>query len=159
MQSQRIFEIATYWRNILANEIFVDSDILLDLLLKREPYYISAAKMLSLAEKGKLAVYTTPVVVTNIYYIIRELTDNTNALQYIRKLLSFVKIIPLDEKTLLLAIDSKFTDFEDAIQYYAAKSRGIACLITRNKSDYKVTDIVICTAEEYLKIYYHSISS
>ncbi|MBN2411484.1 PIN domain-containing protein [candidate division KSB1 bacterium] len=134
--------------------IFVDSDIILDLLLKREPYYLPAAHLFSLVEKRKIVACTTPVVMANIHYISARLTDKKLALDNIRKLLSLLKITPVDEKTLLLAIDFRFTDFEDAVQYYAAKSRGISCFITRNKSDYKVTDMTICTAAEYLKIYF-----
>ncbi len=135
-------------------KIFVDSDIILDLLLKREPHYLPAATLLSLVEKKQLSAYTTPVVIANIYYISARLTDKKIALENVRKLLSLLKITPVDEKTLLLAIDSRFSDFEDAVQYYAAKSRGISCFITQNKSDYKVADMTICTAAEYLKIYY-----
>ena len=136
------------------NNIFVDSDIILDLLLKREPHYFTAANMFSLVEKRKIVAYTTPVVIANIYYISARLTDKKIALENIRKLMSFLRITSVDEKILLLAMDSRFTDFEDAIQYYAAKNQGISYFITRNKSDYKVTDMTICTAAEYLKIYF-----
>jgi len=139
------------------NSVFVDSDIILDLLLMREPHYESAALLFSLVEKRKLAAYTTPVVIANIYYISARLTNKKRARENIRELMLLLRIISVDEKKLLLAMNSGFTDFEDAIQYYAAKDEGISFFLTRNKADYKVTDMIICTAAEYLKIYFRDV--
>lgn len=65
-----------------------------------------------------------------------------------------IKVTAVDEKIMLLAANSDFKDFEDSIQYYAAKSKGIEFLITRNKVDYKITDLTVCTLKEYLSIYH-----
>jgi len=134
------------------NDVFVDADIILDLLLKRKPFFAAAERVLSLAEQKVINVFTTPVVLANIYYIATRLTGRKNSLENLRKLIAIIKVATVDEKTILLAINSKFGDFEDAIQYYSAKSLGASFLLTRNKADYKVTDIKVCTAEEYLKM-------
>jgi predicted nucleic acid-binding protein len=140
------------------NDIFVDSDIILDLLLKREPFHTSAAILFSAIEKGTIKAYTSPIVITNIYYISAKIKGKSTALDNIKKILSLLKITTVDEKTMLLGIGSDFSDFEDAIQYFSAKSHGINCLITRNKSDYRIADITISTAEEYMKTHIdHSI--
>ena len=126
----------------------------LDLLLKREPHYSSAVRLFSSIEKGEIIACTSPVVITNIYYISARIIGKRSALKNVRKLLSLLKVVTLDEKIMSIAIDSKFSDFEDAIQYYAARNCGIRYLITRNKSDYRVSDMTINTAEEYLKLYH-----
>jgi predicted nucleic acid-binding protein len=133
------------------NEIFIDSDIILDLLLKRDPFFSTAANLFSNIEEGTVKAYTSPIVITNIYYISAKLRNKRIALESIKKILSLLNIASVDEKTILLAAASEFSDFEDAIQYYAAKSQGIHYFITRNKSHYRIADITVCTAEEYIK--------
>ena len=135
------------------NKIFIDTDIILDLLTKREPHYLYAAKIFSLIEENKIAAFTSPIILANIYYILARITNRKNSFENIRKLASFLKIAPIDEQIIILALNSNFKDFEDALQYYAAKKQEILFLITRNKTDYIVKDITILTAEEYIKMW------
>jgi predicted nucleic acid-binding protein len=135
-------------------DIFIDADIILDLLLRREPYFSPAARLFTLLEQKKLQAYTTPVVLVNIYYIAAKIVKRERAIDYIRQLLTILHLAAVDEKIMLLAANSGFSDFEDAIQYHTAKSRGVEYLLTRNKADYKVTDITVCTPEEFLRVYW-----
>ncbi len=139
-------------KNSLGPEIFVDSDIILDLLTRREPHYFPAAKLFSYVAEKKIAAYTSSVIVANVYYVIARLTIRKKALSGIRGSIDLLKVMPVDEKTVLLALDSNFSDFEDALQYYTAKSGDISTIVTRNKTDYKVSDMTVITAEEYVKI-------
>ncbi|MBD3374844.1 PIN domain-containing protein [candidate division KSB1 bacterium] len=136
------------------NKLFIDADIILDLLLEREPFFVSSSKLFTLIEENKVIAFTTPVILANIYYISARMTNKKIALEAIRKLLTLLKVTAVDEKIMLLAANSDFKDFEDSIQYYAAKSEGIEFLITRNKVDYKITDLTVCTSKEYLSIYH-----
>jgi predicted nucleic acid-binding protein len=132
------------------NKIFMDTDIILDLLTQRKPHYLFAAKLFDLIEKNKIIAYTSPLILANIYYISAKLTNREKALDNIRKLTGFLKTIPIDEQIIMLALNSNFKDFEDSIQYYTAKKQNISIIVTRNKSDYKVKDMTICTAEELI---------
>lgn len=134
-------------------KIFVDSDIILDLLGRREPFYKYAAELFSLVEKGKIKAHVSPIIITNLHYVLSRLTTKDQAIKKLQKLKLLVKILPVDEKIIELAFASEFKDFEDAIQYYVAKENGIDYLLTRNKEDYKKADITIMTAEEYLKLF------
>ena len=131
-------------------EIFIDSDIILDLLARREPFYHHAAKLFSYIEKGKLRAYISPVIFANIYYILSRIKNKEFARNSLRKLKLLVKILPVDEKIIDLAMASDLKDFEDAIQYYVALENDIHFILTRNKKDYKNADITALTAEEYL---------
>ena len=135
------------------NNIFIDTDIILDLLTQRKPHYLFAARLFELIEDNKVVAFTSPIILANIYYISARLTSHKKALDNIRKLISFLKIITVDEQIMTLALNSNFKDFEDSIQYYAAKKHGLSILVTRNKSDYKVNDMMICTAEEFIKMW------
>ena len=134
------------------NKIFIDSDVILDLLIKREPHYLFAAKLFSLIEQFKINAYTSPLIIANIYYILSKVKNKKWAMEKIRKITTFFEIAPMDNQIVSLALDSQFKDFEDSLQYYTAKKQGIPILITRNKKDYPVKDITICSAEEYLKM-------
>ena len=138
------------------NKLFIDADVILDLLLDRQPYSSAAIKLITLIEEKEVSAYTSPVVLANIYYISSKLVDKRKALEYLRRLLSLLQVAAVDEKILLLAANSSFNDFEDAIQYYAAKNEAMGFLITRNKLDYKVSDLTVCTPAEYLTVYHHS---
>lgn len=132
--------------------IFIDSDIILDLFAERKPHYIHAANLFTLIDRKKVNGYTSPLVFANIHYILKKKTNNEMALLYLRKLKTLLKILPVDEKNIEQSLNSDFNDFEDAIQYHTAINNGIKFLITRNKGDYKKSKISICTAEEYLKM-------
>ncbi len=135
------------------HRVFIDSDIILDVLAKRNAFYIYAAKLFTLLDKGDVYGFTSPIVFANIHYILRKEKSKKYALKSLRKLKSLISILPIDEKIIELALDSSFNDFEDAIQYHTAKSYEVNFIITRNKKHYKQSKISICTAEEYLKIW------
>ena len=135
-------------------KVFVDSDIILDLLAQREPYFEYAAKLFTLIDQQKIKAYTSPLVFANLHYLLKKLTSNTAALKSLRKLKTLINILPVDERIIEQALNSEFNDFEDAIQYFIAIKNGINLLLTRNKVDYKKSKIAISTSEEFLKTWY-----
>ena len=132
-------------------KVFVDSDVILDLLAKREPHYLHAAKLFTLIDQQKVKGYTSPIVFAILHYLLRKNTSNLTALKSLRKLKTLINILSVDERIIEQSLNSEFTDFEDAIQYFAAVNNGISIIITRNKADYKKSKIPVVTAEEYLK--------
>lgn len=135
----------------MTKKIFVDSDIVLDVLCKRDPYYEYAAKVFSLADMKKLTVYTTSLVVANVYYILRKAIGIEKSKEALRKLRLLVKIISVEEREVDLALNSSFSDFEDALHYYTAVKHGMETLLTRNIKDYKEKDLIIQTPEQFIK--------
>jgi len=132
-------------------KLFIDSDIILDLLAKREPYYIYSSRLFTLIDKKEILAYTSPLIIANLHYLLRKMTSNASALKNLRKLKTLVNILPIDDKVIEQSLNSDFNDFEDAIQYFTAVNNGINLLLTRNKRDYKKSKITILTAEEFLK--------
>lgn len=132
-------------------KIFIDSDIILDLLAKREPHYIYSAKLFTLIDQQRFIAYTSPIVFANLHYLLKKSTSHSSALKNLRKLKTFINILPVDERVIEQSLNSEFNDFEDAIQYFTAVNNGIKLLLTRNKVDYKKSKIPIATAEEFLK--------
>jgi len=134
------------------HKIFIDADIFLDVFAKRDPFYFHSARLLTQVEKKRIKGYTSPIVFANLHYILRKLTSKDYAWQSLRKLRIIVQVCSVGEKHIDQALNSEFSDFEDAIQYYAASSGKVNYIITRNKEDYRHSLIAVYTPEEYLAI-------
>ena len=137
----------------MSSKIFVDSDIILDLLSERKLFYDNAAKMFTLAYNKKIELYTTAVVMANVFYVLRKIKGNTETKRQLKELRLLVNILPISENIVDAALNSKFTDFEDGLQYFTAKENNISVIITRNINDYKTkdVDIIVQTSDEYIK--------
>ena len=98
-------------------KLYIDSDIILDLLLKRYDYYNNAAELMTEIDKRKYKGYTTPLVIANIHYIMTKFGGKKKSINNIRKLRKLISILSIDEKIVDEALLSDNTDFEDAIQY------------------------------------------
>ncbi|HNS72467.1 MAG TPA: PIN domain-containing protein [bacterium] len=133
-------------------KVFVDSDIILDVLSCREPFYDSAVILFSLIEKGKLEGYTSTIVFSNVHYVLRKRVSRQIAMESLKYLKSLIQILPIDKRAIELALDSEFDDFEDAIQYFCAEQNDIKYLITRNKIDYAKAEINILSAMEFISM-------
>ena len=136
----------------MIKKLLVDSDIILDLLAERELFYDDAARLFTLAHEKKIELFTTAVVLANVFYIIRKICGNEESKRQLRNLRLLVHVLSIDEKIADMSLNSRFGDFEDGLQYFAAKENNIPTLITRNTADYRVKDMVIQTPKEYLKM-------
>ena len=131
--------------------VFIDSDVILDLLCKREPFYPYAAELFTLGDTKKIELVTTSIVFANVFFILRKILGIEKAKELLRKLRIMVGVIPAGEKIVDLALNSQFNDFEDGLQYFTARENGIKVLVTRNIKDYKENDVIIQTPQEYLR--------
>ncbi|MGP1602626.1 type II toxin-antitoxin system VapC family toxin [Treponema sp.] len=134
-------------------KVFIDSDVILDVLCKRIPHYQYSAQIFTLGDLKKINLYTTSLSFANVYYILRKTVGGEKAKYFLRKLRLLIKILAADEKETDLALNSKFTDFEDALQYYTALKHNMEVILTRNVKDYKEKDIIVQTPEHFVKNY------
>jgi predicted nucleic acid-binding protein len=132
-------------------KVFIDSDILLDLFLSRNPFSVYTQEILRLAEGGELTASTSSIIVNNLYYFIKKYTDKDSAKKAIKQLMKFCSVLPVDETIVSAALDSNFGDFEDALQYHTALKFNCEKLLTRNLKHYKQATIPVLTAEQFLK--------
>ena len=132
------------------NKVFVDSDVILDLLAQRIPHFHFSALLFTFADMKKLELYTSPTVFCNVFYILRKELGIEKAKSALRKLRLLIKIIDSSEKTIDCALNSDFSDFEDAIQCYTAQNHQISIIVTRNVKDYKTAGIIVQNPETFL---------
>lgn len=132
--------------------ILIDTDVILDFFLDRQPFSEDASKLLSLCENGKLNGFITPVMISNVYYLLRKAAKHEKVIKSLKMLMSIIDVAAMNKDTVSAALYSAFGDFEDALQHYAAQHHGeIQVIITRNIKDYKSSTLPIMTPETYLK--------
>lgn len=131
--------------------IFVDSDVILDVLEKREPFYSYSAQILTLGDEKKIKLVTTSLVFSNVYYLLRKHLGIDKAKESLRKLRVIVDVISVNAKEVDLALNSEMSDFGDALQYFTALNSKIGFIITRNVRDYKNPKLIVQTPQEYIE--------
>jgi predicted nucleic acid-binding protein len=134
------------------DKILIDTDVILDFFFDRQPFSENAAKILSLCELKLTQGFITPVIFSNVYYLLRLTAKHGKVIEKLKQLLTITEVLIIDKEVLIQALNSEFKDFEDAIQNYAAvKSGAIDTIITRNIKDFKYSEIGVLTPEEFLK--------
>jgi len=130
---------------------FIDTNVIIDLLAKREPFYIDSQKMFSLSDRKQIELFISSLSLVNTYYILNDVMKIKNARLILGKFKVLVKPYALSDKIIELALnDSKFKDFEDGIQYYSALEAQCELIVTRNLKDFKNSRIPVLSPKEYL---------
>ena len=133
-------------------KILIDANVALDVLLERQPFYVSGTKVLSLS-KGGIELFLSASTVTDIYYIIRkQLKDKEAALTLLKNLLASVDIATVTSNEIHRAIDLNWNDLEDAVQYATGETIAVDYLVTRNISDFSALGFPVVTPDELLNI-------
>lgn len=135
----------------MSKVLFVDSDVILDVLEKREQFYEYSAQILSLGDEKKVKLVTTSLVFANIYYLLRKHLGIEKAKESLRKLRIIVDVISVNAKEVDLALNSELSDFEDALQYFTALDSKIEFIITRKVCDYKNPKLIVQTPQQYIE--------
>ena len=144
----------------MKTSIFIDTDVVLDFLIDREPFSSFASIIFTHSEEDKIRAYISPLTISNSYYILRKLASHNKVIASLQKLLLVTNITSISKKDVDLALNSKFKDLEDALQHYSAISHAkMDVILTRNLKDYKNSEIPVMTPEDYIKTDYLSSSS
>lgn len=130
--------------------IFLDTNIVLDLLGHRVPYYESIAKIATLAEKGDLVLCVSALSFATAHYVLAKFEGKQNTIIKLRQFKIIAQVVGIDEPVIEKGLNSNFADFEDALQYYCALKGNCSQLITRNSKDFKEALLPVMTADEYL---------
>ena len=132
--------------------LFVDSDVILDLVLQREDHFEFAQNLFVQYQQGKCALFTSSIVLANMHFIIRKLHDIKFANSSVLFVNKHFKIIDANNDDIENAIQSKFSDFEDGVQYFSVlRSKKVDALVTRNVKDYKHALLPVFTPKQWCK--------
>lgn len=130
--------------------VFIDTNVLLDVLAKRDGFYEQALAIWSLAERGRIRGLVSTISFNNIHYIIERLGSRAKARRAMLLLRDTFAVVDFDSQVLQQAIDAELKDFEDAVQYFSAIRAEAACLVTRNPRDFPHDGPAILTPEQFL---------
>ncbi|MDR1150461.1 MAG: PIN domain-containing protein [Clostridiales bacterium] len=140
----------------MTEKLFFDNDIILDISIKRDKSIDNdvndSIRLINLVEHGKYEGYTSSIIFTNTYYIQRKLKNHDTAINFLKKLRLVLNVLNVNDKIIQKALESGFSDFEDAVQYYTAIENKIDFIVTRNVKDYKKSTIKVLRPSQYLKI-------
>jgi predicted nucleic acid-binding protein len=132
--------------------VLIDTDVILDFFFDRKPFSDNAAKVLSLCESREIKGFITSVIISNVYYLLRQTSTHEKVVEKLTQLITITEVLLTDRDVVLKALSSNFKDFEDALQNYSAELNGqIDLIVTRNIKDYKNSKLGIMTPGNYLK--------
>lgn len=130
--------------------IFLDTNVILDYLLEREPFYYDALKLWAACEEGTVEGYVSALTVNNVHYIAHRLKSETTAMIAVRGILSVFNVVPLDKELMKLAADFHDRDYEDDIQLQSAIRSGCTHLFTRDPTHFHTKALAIIPPSSFL---------
>jgi predicted nucleic acid-binding protein len=132
--------------------ILIDTDVILDFFFDRKPFSDNAAKVLSLCESREIKGFITSVIISNVYYLLRQTATHDKVIDKLMQLVTITEILTTDREVIIKALNSNFKDFEDALQNFSAELNGqIDLIVTRNIKDFSNSSLGVMTPENYLK--------
>jgi predicted nucleic acid-binding protein len=131
-------------------KLFLDTNVILDLIINRKPFFEDIAKIVTLYEERKCVLATSSVSFVNCNYILGKNIKKEKVLDNLKILRSFCSILEVSQSEIDISLSSNFNDFEDAVQHYCALKNNCDYIITRDSKDFKNSEIPVMTATEFL---------
>ncbi len=133
-------------------KVFIDTNIVIDLLSRRVPFYEEAAELFSLSDKKQIELAVSSLTIANISYILLRQMDSNKVKSVLRKLRLILRVLPLDDKIIGLGLnDETFLDFEDGLQFFTALEDEQDLIVTRNLKDFKNSKLPSMTAKQFIE--------
>lgn len=133
--------------------VLFDTNIVLDIALRRMPYFKEAGQLFQLIDTSKIIGYVTASSITDIYYIAKKEKGHTDALAFVSDLITVLEVIGVDKDTIVEALRMNLKDFEDAVQVAAATSLAVKCVVTRNTKDFASASLEVHNPTSFLEKY------
>ncbi len=132
-------------------KVLIDTNVIVDVALEREPFYAESDRILTFVEEGQIQGYVSASTFSDLYYIIRRDKGRDWTLEFLRQLATFCQVATVDNSVISIALTCNFKDFEDAIQYSTAVINLIDAIVTRNPRDFPVNTPSIVTPNQLLQ--------
>lgn len=137
----------------MANRILIDTNILLDYLLTREPFYEDAREVVRICTEGKIKGCIAAHSITNMFFILRKDYDAEERREMLISLCTIFDVEGIDKNKLLAGLkNNDFLDFEDCLQMECAKVYGAEYIVTRNMSDYQMSEVKAILPKDFLAL-------
>lgn len=134
----------------MASKILLDTNIVLDLILEREPFIEDTLKLFQKIENRQLEGFITATTITNLFYILRKARGRSTAIAAIQQLLALLQLCPVDRHTIETALTLDLKDFEDSVQLAGATLAELDAIVTRDRQDFANSPIPVLSPAELL---------
>jgi predicted nucleic acid-binding protein len=131
-------------------KLFLDTNVVLDVLANREPFADEAAVVLSLIERGEAKGFVAAHTVTTLHYLLQRAVGGRKARRALADVLKLVEVVAVDHDRLLQALGMNWKDFEDAVQAACAQKADVDYLVTRNPADFAKAYVDVVTPSQLL---------
>ena len=133
--------------------VFVDANIVVDLLCERYPWFPSVMRIFNMADRGQIELYCSTLSLGTASYLMetRKMSPQ-DIFDGIDLLCQMCTPTMVDASVVRQALDSGFTDFEDALQHFSAKTVDAECIVTRNKKDFSTSEIPVYKLDEFMTL-------
>lgn len=132
--------------------VFLDTNVLLDVLLHREPFVHDSAHVLNMGFKGEIALYSTPLSFSTCMFVSRKKLGYDNALDALKILEHHISIATMDSIQLHEVLYAAAPDFEDMLQYHAAQAAGCSHIVTRNERHFPQSGIIVLSPTDFMQL-------
>lgn len=129
---------------------FIDTNVIVDVVAKREPFFADSQAILALCANGELEGVVSDLTFCNVAYVLRKALGHTQLRNGLRVLKGHLTIVPIGEAAITAALENEVTDFEDAVQLEAARRNQVDVIITRNVRHFNNSPIRVCSPSELL---------
>ncbi|HEY5433513.1 MAG TPA: PIN domain-containing protein [Coriobacteriia bacterium] len=130
--------------------VLFDTNVVLDVLLAREPHALVAAQLMAMADGGAIEGVVSATTVTTIHYIAAKAVGREAAGGRVRELLAIFDVACVDRDVVVSALDAGFADYEDAVVHEAGRADSVAAIVTRNGKDFESATIPVFDPNELL---------
>lgn len=132
--------------------VFLDTDVILDLFIDRQPHHAVALRLFSYLQVNAATIqaYTAPVIIANVAYLLGRARTETYAVQKIKGLRDLVRVLPMSETDVDRAIQSPGNDFEDSLQCHCATANAVKLIVTRNGDDFLNQGVQVVEPAEFM---------
>ena len=135
-------------------KLLIDTNVVLDVLLRREPFFKAATEVLNLTQRDDVREYISASAITDIYYIASKQMKSRDAVRdLLKRLLMVVSVAAVSEQEIRNALELAWADFEDSVQYSVALLNEMDGIITRNPGDYQETNIPVWLPDQALETF------
>ncbi len=131
-------------------KVFLDTNILVDLIADRKPFSKYAVDIFEAAERKKIKLFTSSHSIATTYYLLKKYHDDKTLRGIVLGLFDYLSVVPVDASILTQGLRSKHKDFEDSIQIHCAMAvDNINCIVTRNIKDFRGSEVTVLAPDEF----------
>lgn len=131
-------------------KVLIDTNVIVDVLTGREPFFADSALVLDGAERGEFVAWIGATTVTTVFYLVRRHLGTEATVKKIKDLTAICAVAPVNQSVIDSALNSRFADFEDAVLHHSAVLSGADCIVTRNESDFRESSLLIYSPAQLL---------